>query len=145
MSNSNYQIYNLVGYNTPENFINNFPSFVDQNKILDFEFLQDTLLIFQDDTTKPILALNLKLNHTQIENVSSNEFSERLVHIENYMPEEDRPKLFNTLHQAMNDKYNGSVGTFRFYLENGKVTVFRIRFYYLNNNTVSQNQESGLK
>ena len=70
-SNNSYQIYNLVGYTTPENFINNFPDSIDQSKILDFEFLKDTLIIFQDDTIKPIIALNLNLGHTQIENVSS--------------------------------------------------------------------------
>lgn len=66
-----YKIYNLVGYDNPEEFIDGFDGLVEQLTILDFEFMKDTLLIFTSNTSEPIVAFNLKLNKTQIENVSS--------------------------------------------------------------------------
>lgn len=70
---NSYKIYNLVGYDTPTEFSNGFPSEIDQSKILDFEFLGDTLLIFMDNKNEPIVAYNLKENSMLVENVSSNE------------------------------------------------------------------------
>ena len=73
MSNDDYKIYNLVGYDTPELFTDGIGSIVNQSKILDFEFLDDTLLIFMDDEKEPIVAFNFYENCMLIENVSSNE------------------------------------------------------------------------
>ena len=70
---SEFHIYNLIGYDEPEEFIQGFPEEIDQSKILDFEFLSDTLLIFLNKKDTPIVAYNFNLNKTQIENVSSNE------------------------------------------------------------------------
>jgi len=67
-----YKIYNLVGYNIPTEFTDGFPEEIDQSKIIDFEFLTDTLLIFTNDTKENILAYNLNNLCTAIENVSSN-------------------------------------------------------------------------
>lgn len=76
---SSFSIYNLVGYDTPEAFIDGIPSQVNQSKIIDFEFLKDTLLIFQNVESEPIIAFNLNLNKTQIENVSDKESSYKVV------------------------------------------------------------------
>ena len=67
-----YHIYNLIGYDQPEEFIAGLPADIDQNQICDFEFMDDTLLIFLKGNKENIVAYNLNLNKTQIENVSSN-------------------------------------------------------------------------
>ena len=69
--NNNYRIYSLVGYKSPEEFSNGFPSTLDKSKILDFEFLEDTLLVFLNDKKEKIVAFNLKTTNLLIENVSS--------------------------------------------------------------------------
>lgn len=74
-ANNEYNIYNLVGYDTPEEFTNKISALVDTSKILDFEFLHDTILIFLDDEDKKIVAFNFNLNKTQIENVSNTDNS----------------------------------------------------------------------
>lgn len=66
-----YRAFNLVGYNTPEEFSEGIPKEIDQSKILFVEFLIDTILFFMDDENEPIIAYNLNLNGTCIENVSS--------------------------------------------------------------------------
>ena len=70
--NNEFKIYNLVGYDTPEEFINTIDILESPNHILDFEFMKDTLLIFTNNKTEKIIAYNLKLNKTQIENLSKN-------------------------------------------------------------------------
>lgn len=72
LNNNEYNIYNLIGYDTPELFINNLPAEINKNEIVDFEFLKDSLLIFLNNNKNPIVAYNLNLNKTQIENVTSN-------------------------------------------------------------------------
>ena len=71
-NNTTYKIYNLVGYVTPTEFTNGFPSEIDKTKILGFEFLKDTLLIFMDNKDEPIVGYNLKETSMLIENVSVN-------------------------------------------------------------------------
>ena len=78
-SGDNYKIFNLIGYDTPTEFLDGFNDIVDQGKILDFEFLDDTLLIFLDSIDEPVVAFNLFENHAVIENVSSNENQYRVV------------------------------------------------------------------
>ena len=73
--NSEFKIYNLIGYSTPEEFINSISDNFTNCKILDFEFMKDSILIFTDDTKNSIIAYNLKLNKTQIENTSKNNSS----------------------------------------------------------------------
>ena len=72
INDSEYHIYNLIGYDNPEEFIDGLPKEINPVDILDFEFLNDTLLIFQNKKEEPIVAYNLNLNKTQIENVTSN-------------------------------------------------------------------------
>lgn len=73
--NNQYTIYNLIGYDSPEEFTNNISSLVNTSKIVDFEFMHDTLLIFLNGDKQKIVAYNLNLNKTQIENVSEKEAS----------------------------------------------------------------------
>lgn len=65
--NRNCKIYNLVGYDQPTEFFNEFPN--DIVDACDFEFLEDVILAFFDKT---IIAYSLKKNACLIENVSSN-------------------------------------------------------------------------
>ena len=50
----------------------------------------------------------VRYNQQFYESVASGEFQSRLEAIENYMPEEDRPLLFETLKLAQKDKLNGN-------------------------------------
>ena len=84
MNNNLYKIYNLVGYNTPTEFEDGLPSEIDQSKILDFEFLNDTLLFFLNESQEPIVAYNLFENSTVVENVSSSE-DKYLAKVEKYV------------------------------------------------------------
>ena len=69
---SSFEIYNLVGYNTPQKFKNGFSNFLKQESIVDFEFLNDTLLIFTNNESEPVIGLNLQETSGLIENVSDN-------------------------------------------------------------------------
>lgn len=71
LSDGTFRIYNLIGYTKPEIFSNGLPTDIDQSKILDVEFLTDTVLFFMDDENEPILAYNLNINSTCIENVTT--------------------------------------------------------------------------
>lgn len=70
-NNKQYSVYNIVGYDKPEIFFNELSDIVDASKIQDFEFLNDSLLIFLDDINKPVITVNLNLNKTQIQNLST--------------------------------------------------------------------------
>ena len=72
-----------------------------------------------------------RYNQQFYESVGVNEFAERLVNIEQFCPEEDRPLLFKTLDEAMNSKLLGSSCILRFYRPDNTVMRFRIHFYYL--------------
>ena len=68
---NNYKIYNLIGYNEPKEFSDGLPAYINRDTIEDFEFLNDTLLIFQNIQSEKIVGINLKENSALIENVSS--------------------------------------------------------------------------
>lgn len=70
--NNEFKIYNLIGYDEPEEFVEPISNLIPTNTILDFEFMNDTLLIFLNNVYEPIVAYNFKLNKTQIENLSTN-------------------------------------------------------------------------
>lgn len=80
---STYQIFNLLGYNNLTEFKNGLPIQINQNKILDFEFLNDTLLIFMNDSKEPIVAFNLYETSAMLENVNKSE-TNYLIETENY-------------------------------------------------------------
>lgn len=70
-TNNELKLYSLVGYKDTTEFSRNLFSKVSPEKILDFEFLNDTLLIFLADENNPIIAYNLFIDSAMIENVSS--------------------------------------------------------------------------
>lgn len=78
-----FKIYNLVGYNEPEEFSNSISNLVQTKDILDFEFMNDSLLIFLNNDKEPVVAFNLKLNKTQIENLSKSN-SSYLINLDKY-------------------------------------------------------------
>lgn len=65
-----FKLYNLIGYDTPEEFTNNLSDFMDCNTIQEIVFMKDSFLVFTTNKSEPIRIFNLKLNKTQIENVS---------------------------------------------------------------------------
>lgn len=69
LTDGTFRAYNLVGYNTPELFSNGLPKDLDQSKILHVEFLIDTVLFFMDDENEPIIAYNLNIVGTCLENI----------------------------------------------------------------------------
>ena len=66
-----FKAYSLVGYDNPEIFSKGIPDEIDQSKILSIEFLIDTVLFFMDDPNEPIIAYNLDIVGTCLENVSA--------------------------------------------------------------------------
>ena len=73
----------------------------------------------------------IRYNQQFFEAVDVPEFSERLVNIEQFIPKEDRPKLFAVLKEAMESKYSGARETLRFYRTDGTLSSFSIHFYHL--------------
>lgn len=69
-TNKEFKIYNLIGYDVPEEFTNNLSNFMDCNSIQEIIFMKDSFLVFTNNESEPIKIFNLKLNKTQIENVS---------------------------------------------------------------------------
>ena len=69
-SNNELSIFNLIGYDTPERFVTNISDLLDSESIQDIEFLNDSILFFTNNEEERIIAFNLKLNKTQIENLA---------------------------------------------------------------------------
>ena len=73
----------------------------------------------------------IRYNQQFYEAVNVPEFSERLLNIEQFLPEEDRPLLFKTLKLALEQKYLGASAILRFYRTDGTLMSFNIHFYSL--------------
>lgn len=73
MPDGSYRAFNIIGYENPVIFSSGIPSEIDQSKILSVEFLEDTVLFFMNDSTEPIIAYNLNITGTCIENVLNKE------------------------------------------------------------------------
>lgn len=73
----------------------------------------------------------VRFNQQFYEAVSAPDFSSRLEKIEQFVPEEDRPNLFNALQEAKDNRLVGSTATLRFARSDGTYACFRIHFYYL--------------
>lgn len=71
MPDGSFRAYNIIGYENSVIFSSGIPSSIDQSKILSVEFLTDTVLFFMDDETKPIIAYNLNIVGTCLENVNA--------------------------------------------------------------------------
>ena len=70
---NNYEIFTLADIDNPTLFAENFPNEISQSKILDFEFLDDSLLIFINDENEPIIAYNLFQNGVSVQNTTDAE------------------------------------------------------------------------
>ena len=73
----------------------------------------------------------IRFNEQFYKAVDASDFAERLDKIERFLPEEDKPKMFNLLNKAMEDKLSGSQGILRFHRIDGTLTSFNMHFYYL--------------
>ena len=73
----------------------------------------------------------VRYNEQFYKNVNVPDFSEKLEHIQNVMPFEDRDTLFSLLNEAIENKLNGSRGKLRFYTAKGTVLFFVFHFFYL--------------
>lgn len=73
MPNGSYRAFNIIGYENPVIFSSGIPTDIDQSKILSVEFLEDTVLFFMNDNAEPIIAYNLNIKGTCIENVLNKE------------------------------------------------------------------------
>lgn len=70
-----FKLYNLVGYDTPEEFTNNLSDFMNCETIQEIVFLKDSFFVFTNNENQKIKTFNLNLNNTQIENVSDKDAS----------------------------------------------------------------------
>lgn len=73
----------------------------------------------------------IRYNQQFFEAVNVPDFVERLINIEQFMPEEDRSILHKVLEETITNKLTGSSVTLRFRRTNGVLTSFKMRFYYL--------------
>ena len=73
----------------------------------------------------------VRYNQQFYETVGAPDFAERLENIEQFLPEADRPILFNALKEAKDNKLTGCAATLRFFLSNGTLSSYRMHFYYL--------------
>ena len=81
----------------------------------------------KDDDSVDIVRFNQQF----FEVVDVPDFQQRLHAIENYMPEEDRPVIVRIMKEAVENRLNGAMGTFRFYKTDGTLTNFLIHFFCL--------------
>ncbi len=73
----------------------------------------------------------IRYNQQFYESVHVPDFAERLVHIEKFLPEEDRPILYEGLREAKDNRLTGATKNLRFFLTNGMLSAYSIHFYYL--------------
>ena len=73
----------------------------------------------------------IRFNEQFYETVNIPEFANRLVGIENYMPENGRPDLFEALQEAKDNILQGASKELKFIKPNGALMVYQMHFYYL--------------
>ena len=73
----------------------------------------------------------VRFNQQFYESVGMTEFHERLTNIEQFVPESEKPLLFNALKEAYNNRLSGAVANLNFLRPDGTYSAFRIHFYYL--------------
>lgn len=69
-SDNTYKIFNAHKFNVLEEFEKGFDEFVDQSKILDMEFVGDTLIIFTSINDEPNFGIALKNDATRIDKLT---------------------------------------------------------------------------
>lgn len=105
------------------------------------EFLNDT--VYSDSMLNNIIGpaaiysldgekVNIiRFNEQFYEAVNVPDFHQRLVSIEQFMPESDRRLIVNLMHRAEEDRLNGASGVMSFGRIDGGYSRFLIHFYYL--------------
>lgn len=73
----------------------------------------------------------VRFNQQFYESVNVPDFHEKLIKIQNVMPKDDVPKLYELLQEAKDNALNGSTGILHFYKYDGTLTSYIMRFYYL--------------
>ena len=73
----------------------------------------------------------IRFNEQFYQSVNVSDFHEKLIAINNVMPEEDRPILLNLLQEAKDDRFNGAEGTLRFRKITGELTSYKMRFFHI--------------
>ena len=73
----------------------------------------------------------VRFNEQFYKAVNVQDFSERLLSIQNYVPDEYRSKLYDVLKRAEEDKLNGATEIIAFNTVNGTVLSFNMHFYFL--------------
>lgn len=72
-----------------------------------------------------------RFNQQFYEAVGASDFSERLSHIERFVPDEDKPKLYKMFEEAIAHKALGGKELIRFDRIDGVLMTFYLRVYYL--------------
>ncbi len=73
----------------------------------------------------------VRFNEQFYKAVNVPDFSERLEHIEQFTPGNDRNKLYAAIKKAKEDRLNGASDIIRFYRTDGSMSYFLIRFYFI--------------
>ena len=73
----------------------------------------------------------VRFNQQFYEAVNVPDFQERLLNIEQFLPDADRPKLIDALKKAKDNKVNGSDEILRFYKTDGTLSSYLMKFFYL--------------
>ena len=105
-------------------------------EFLDKNVYSDSML---NNILGPVAIYSLKGEHVDIiryneqfyQAVNVPDFMDRLVAIDQFVPEEDRPALFNALAKAKENKLLGYTAAVRFGRIDGTLAYFEIHFYYL--------------
>ena len=72
----------------------------------------------------------IRFNEQFYASVDVPDFQERLTNIQRFMPEEDKPKMYYLLQEAMDKRLTGSSGVLHFYKTNGTLSSYIMKFYY---------------
>lgn len=80
-----------------------------------------------DDNTVDIVRYNEQF----YKSVNVPDFMDRLVDIGQFLPDVDKPKMLQYLHEAMENRLNGAEGFLRFYKTDGTLSSYLIHYYYL--------------
>ena len=105
-------------------------------EFLDENIYSDAML---NSILGPVAIYTLKDDHVNIvrfneqfyKTVGDEQFDDRLEDIQKFLPEEDVPVIYRLLHEAMEDRLNGSSGYLHFYKTDGTLTSYSMHFYYL--------------
>ncbi len=80
----------------------------------------------------------VRYNEQFYEAVNVSDFSDRLTHIQRFMPKADCPRILDLLREACADKLDGAKGILHFYKTDGTLTTFDMHFYFLRSDADSK-------